>query len=36
MPKVGRKKFPYTITGKKAAKRAAKRTGKTVRKSRKY
>jgi|TARA_Y100001951_G_C11284567_1_gene267731 hypothetical protein len=36
MPKVGKKKFPYTKKGKQAAKRAAKRTGKAVRKSRKY
>jgi len=36
MPKVGKKKFPYTKKGKKAARKAAKRTGKTVRKSRKY
>ena len=36
MPKVGKKKFPYTKKGKKAARKAANRTGKTVRKSRKY
>jgi|TARA_R110000751_G_scaffold83336_1_gene167347 hypothetical protein len=30
MPKVGKKKFPYTKKGKKAAKKAAKRTGKKV------
>ena len=36
MPKVGKKKFPYTKKGKQAARKAAKRTGKTVRKSRKY
>ena len=36
MPKVGKKKFPYTKKGKQAAKRAAKRTGKAVRKARKY
>jgi hypothetical protein len=27
MPKVGKKKFPYTLKGKAAAKKAAKRTG---------
>jgi|TARA_R110000796_G_scaffold137613_1_gene253734 hypothetical protein len=27
MPKVGKKKFPYTTKGKAAAKKAAKRTG---------
>ena len=31
MPKVGKKKFPYTKKGKQAAKKAAKRTGKSVR-----
>ena len=30
MPKVGKKKYPYTPAGKKAAKKAAKKTGKTV------
>jgi hypothetical protein len=25
MPKVGKKKFPYTVAGKKAAKKAAKK-----------
>tara|TARA_R100001244_G_scaffold17487_1_gene18749 strand:+ start:208 stop:312 length:105 start_codon:yes stop_codon:yes gene_type:complete len=30
MPKVGKKKFPYTKKGKKAAKKAAKKTGKKV------
>ena len=30
MPKVGRKKFPYTARGKKAAKSYAKKTGKKV------
>ena len=30
MPKVGKKKFPYTDAGKKAAKKAAKKTGKKV------
>ena len=27
MPRVGKKKFPYTTKGKAAAKKAAKRTG---------
>ena len=31
MPKVGKKKFPYTLKGKKAAKQYAKKTGKKVR-----
>lgn len=30
MPKVGKKKYPYTPAGKKAAKKAAKKTGKKV------
>jgi|TARA_B110000263_G_C15186197_1_gene453917 hypothetical protein len=30
MPKVGKKKFPYTKKGKQAAKKAAKKTGKKV------
>jgi|TARA_R100000306_G_scaffold19445_1_gene23600 hypothetical protein len=30
MPKVGKKKFPYTAKGKKAAKAHAKKTGKKV------
>jgi hypothetical protein len=30
MPKVGKKKFPYTEAGKKAAKKAAKKSGKKV------
>ena len=30
MPKAGKKKFPYTEKGKKAAKKYAKRTGKKV------
>ena len=33
MPKVGKKHYPYTKKGKMAAKKAAKRTGTTVRKS---
>jgi hypothetical protein len=38
MPKVGKKKFPYTPKGKAAAKKAAKRTGMKVksRKKRSY
>ena len=31
MPKVGKKKFPYTKKGKKAAKQHAKKKGKKVR-----
>lgn len=30
MPTVGKKKFAYTVKGKKAAKKAAKKTGKKV------
>ena len=30
MPKVNGKKFPYTAAGKKAAKTAAKKTGKKI------
>jgi hypothetical protein len=30
MPKVGKKKFPYTAAGMKAAKKASKKTGKKV------
>ena len=30
MPRVGNKKFPYTKKGKSAAKKAAKRTGKRM------
>lgn len=30
MPKVGRKEFPYTAKGKKAAKAFAKRTGRKM------
>ena len=30
MPRVGKKKFPYTKKGKSAAKKAAKRTGKKM------
>ena len=36
MPKGGRKKFPYTSKGKRAASTYAKRTGKKVRKAKKY
>ena len=35
MPKVGKKDYPYTAKGKAAAKRASKRTGKKMVKSRK-
>lgn len=30
MPKVGKKKFPYTAKGKAAAKKEAKKTGKAM------
>ena len=30
MPRVGKKKYPYTVKGRAAAKAAAKRTGKKV------
>jgi hypothetical protein len=30
MPKVGKKKYAYTAAGKKAAKKAAKRTGLSI------
>jgi len=36
MPKVGKKHYPYTTKGRKAAKAAAKRTGKKMTKKRKY
>ena len=36
MPKVGKKKFAYTIKGKKAATSYAKKTGKKVRKTKRY
>lgn len=39
MPRVGKKHYPYTVKGKKAAKAASKRTGKKMtntRKKRKY
>lgn len=35
MPKVGKKRYPYTKKGKAAAKKAAKKSGKKM-KSRKY
>ena len=31
MPNVGKKKFPYTVIGKRAAKRVAKKKNKKVR-----
>ena len=34
MPKVGKKKFPYTKKGKEAAKKMAKKTGKRVKRGR--
>jgi hypothetical protein len=36
MPTVGKKKFAYTPKGKKAAKAAAKKTGKKVTTKKKY
>ena len=39
MPKVGRRRYPYTARGKAAAKKAAKRTGRkmtNIRRKRKY
>jgi hypothetical protein len=36
MPKVGKKSFPYTKQGKKEAMSYAKKTGKTVKKSKGY
>jgi len=39
MPRVGKKKFPYTIKGRAAAKKAARRTGRKMtntRRKRKY
>ena len=35
MPGVGKKKFPYTAAGKKAAKQYAKKTGQTMRRTKK-
>jgi len=34
MPKVGKKKFPYTKKGKQAAKKYAKKTGRKISKKR--
>jgi len=36
MPKVGKKQFKYTDSGKKAAKKYAKKTGKKVKKRKEY
>lgn len=36
MPTVGKKKFPYTKAGKAAATKAAKKTGKPVKKKKGY
>jgi|TARA_B100001057_G_scaffold205823_1_gene206503 hypothetical protein len=36
MPTVGKKKFPYTKAGKAAAKKAAKKTGKPMKKKKGY
>jgi len=36
MPKVGKKKFKYTKSGKKAAKKYAKKTGKRVSRKKGY
>jgi hypothetical protein len=36
MPTVGKKKFPYTKSGKAAAKKAAKKTGKPMKKKKGY
>ena len=36
MPKVGKKKYPYTKVGMAKAKKAAKRTGKKMMKKKKY
>jgi len=36
MPKVGKRKFPYTKKGKAAAKKAAKKSGKKVRGAKRY
>ena len=36
MPMVGKKKYPYTKSGKTAAKKAAKQTGKKVKKVKRY
>ena len=36
MPKVGKKKYPYTKAGQDAAKREAKKTGKKMTRTKKY
>jgi hypothetical protein len=36
MPAVGKKKFPYTVKGRRAAAAYAKRRGKKVRKAKAY
>ena len=36
MPRVGKKKFPYTTKGKAAAKKAAKRKGMKVSRRKRY
>lgn len=36
MPMVGKKKFPYTAAGKKAAKKEAKKTGKPMKRAKNY
>ena len=36
MPMVGKKKYPYTKAGKTAANKAAKQTGKKVKKVKRY
>jgi hypothetical protein len=36
MPMVGKKEFPYTPKGKKAAKKEAKKTGKPMKKAKNY
>ena len=36
MPKVGKKRYPYTAKGRAAAKKAAKKTGQKVTRKKKY
>ena len=36
MPKVGKKKYPYTSKGKAAAKKAAKKSGKKIKRKSSY
>jgi|TARA_R110002110_G_scaffold196282_2_gene406077 hypothetical protein len=36
MPKVGKKKYPYTAKGKAAAKKAAKKSGKKMKRKSSY